>query len=138
MIIPNKINLVNQDDNVSCVLACVAMLTGKKLVQVRTGAIKIGLTPPLNVIEQAKLLATFKLAWTPTIEEVIYKGNIYILKVSSLNTIAGQHSIIADCRSGEIEIFDPQNGVKDKNFYTVDNFKNFSTPVRIIDPYEGK
>jgi len=47
MIIPKIIIEVQQDDNKSCALACIAMLTGRELNVVRHAVeASLGITPP--------------------------------------------------------------------------------------------
>jgi len=47
-------------------------------------------------------------------------GKLYLLAVPSLNSKANLHSIILDCRlEGIVDIYDPNMGKKDKDYYVL-------------------
>jgi hypothetical protein len=140
--IPSRIKLVNQDDNVSCVLAGVAMVTGVSLSMIRERCKILNIWPPLNTFDQCRLLVfcgIFPVMQNIDCESLI-EGNVYAVTVPSLNTKGhGLHSIIVDTRNeGDIQIFDPQNGIEGKDFYTEDALKCYSTVLKLIDPVVGQ
>lgn len=137
--ISKEIKLVNQDDDVSCSLACISMITGKNLSSVRMIAGEMGITAPCNNLEFLRILTAFKVLGVSvdTYDETMYENHLYKIVVPSLNSKRGTHAIIADTRHGELRIYDPQQDRKGKDFYTTENLKSWSSPIRIIDIYTG-
>jgi len=135
MKIPKEIKLVNQYDNLSCVLACMSMVTGKKIETVKSVIEKINIKAPLTNMQLLRTLSYFRVLALPvnTSDESLYRGSLYIITVPSLNCERGNHAIVADARGDELLIYDPQDGVEGKKFYDESNLKNWSSPIKIID-----
>lgn len=141
--VPEKITLVNQDDNKSCSMACIAMVTGKPLDLVRGQLLSnCGLTPGMDSMEILKGLSYYQVLGVPVpFTEKLYLGDIYILTVKSKNEgkefCNAFHHIVGDFRSGEAEIYDPQNGRNEKEYYTEDDYYQIEA-IKIIDIHGEK
>ena len=133
-----RIELVNQDNDVSCALACIAMLTGEPLEKIRHHAESVfGIKPPVKMKDVVKLLTyyNFFCHQTPAYEP-LYTGYIYLLSVRSLNT-TGVHSILLDARETKEIVYDPQKGVKGKRYYSDSNDLNYLDALKLIDIFEN-
>ena len=131
MNVVKNIDLVNQKDDLSCTIACVAMLSGYSFDYVRKIAKHNSLIAPLNTIETLQLLCEVKVLGMHKPDEILESGDLYLLTVPSLNSV-GFHNIILDLREGLKNVFDPQKGRENKRFYTQKNLKNWSTTIEII------
>jgi len=135
MNIPEKIKLINQKDDISCTLACVAMVTGKKMGTIKMAAEELGIKPPCDNLEFLRLLTFFQVLGIPNnvSDEMIYSDALYKVSVPSINSKRGLHAVVIDTRHGDIRVYDPQRGREGKEFYTAENIKSFSSPIKIID-----
>ena len=116
-----NMKIVNQDDDKSCMLACVAMISDKTLTEIRSlykGNI------PLSDRELFDLVESLELAIYSERYNEIHRNSVYIIVVPSLNITGGTHGIVVDTRGGEMRVFDPQHGRKGKKWYTTDNLKS--------------
>ena len=137
MKVPSKIKLVNQNSDISCMFACVAMVAGKNLSTVVDVANELKIYPPCSMMEFMRLLTCFRILGVPEPLEGLRDNALYKVCVPSLNSQAGLHSIIIDSRGDRYEVYDPQNGMEGKKFYTRKNFKTFSLPIKIVDIRDG-
>ena len=102
----------------SCASACVAMLLGEPVKQVKAAFHKGYFDDRLTVagyLRERGMFARDILASQRKFES----GKIYVLAVPSLNTVGGTHYIIADARD-VLEVLDPQKGNKGRKYYTYD------------------
>ena len=127
-----EITLVNQQEKTDCVAACIAMIVGVDINKVKKAAKEINLSFPMTNIDSVKLLCFFSVVGIMQTDESLYSGKIYKVGVASRNSV-GLHSLIIDLRSKKIKVYDPQNGVYGKNFYSEKEIpENYFSPMEII------
>lgn len=133
-----NIKLINQDDDTSCVLACLAMLTGTSMKVARESARELRMTCPLNDLEFLRLLALHGLLGIRQAEDNLFGGELYKVCVPSLNFAAGFHAVIIDLRELHTpKLYDPQNGREGRKFYGMDlslgEGLKYISAIRIVD-----
>jgi hypothetical protein len=125
-----EISLVSQaKDSNDCVLACVAMLTGKSIEELR------GQLPEetdhesgYSSFEEEFLLLTNKIYSVTLTPSWILYGAVYLVSVPSKNQERALHRIVLDCRDPDNLIcFDPQTGNVDENKLYTGNEVIFDT-----------
>lgn len=102
------IELKQQIDNVTCVSACAAMLTGKSVELVVDEFHDHYMRYQTDLDDYLKENGV--IAERTEHRSRLEPGNVYVLTVPALNSIGKFHQILADTR-GELKIYDPsRNG----------------------------
>lgn len=124
-----EIKHVQQQDDKSCVIACIAMITGKSFEDIY----KIAKEVPCGEEEQNKLLVLNNIYPKRFLDNTLYINKRYIVSTPSLNFPGIMHCIVIDTNSnGSISVYDPQKDVKDKKYYTHKNLESWGDVTEII------
>lgn len=117
--------LVKQTTDWDCAFACIAMVCGVSLDDVMDVA---GVTRPPLLNEEMRIIAHFQCLPTQVLDSALYTNRVHIVTVPSLNFEALNHAIVLTTsdEGEDAKVYDPQNGRKDKKFYTQDNLKCWS------------
>lgn len=126
-----NITLVNQQCSKSCVIACMAMVAGVSFEEAYKSIEDIA-EPPLSDMPTRIGLTRLGVAcFSDTI--ILWKGEVYLLDVPSLNLLGSMHCIVVDTRSDEYGIYDPNYGIPGKKYYSSwDDIKGFGTAMRVM------
>jgi len=124
----NKISLVNQQDDKSCVVACIAMITGKPYEEIRACFKEDDI--PVYPHAQDAVLCKYGFVTKRNTLQSLYPHGIYILSVPSLNTPAQMHAVVLD--TTDYVIYDPQQGRPDRKFYTYSMIQSWGAADEII------
>lgn len=111
---------LTQPSHNTCVITCLAMLTGRPTDDEELMAIHEVLwsAPGGNM---ASILDHLKIVHRPRVDrDHIEAGKCYLVTVPSLNTPGSFHQVIFDARNG-LEVLDPAEGYEGKLFYTRDD-----------------
>lgn len=126
---------VQQQDDFSCGVACVAMVTGRSFEEV---AKDHGVRQGMCAEDMDALLVLYGMAFERQLYPTLKPGSTYIVTVPSLNRVGGLHFIVVrtkeftDATSLSADILDPQYG-------RADNYEEFlltswAEAVRILNP----
>lgn len=125
---------VQQPTDSSCVLACVAMVSGLELstvIQVAENTFHHDpLAHGLSCAEKVKLLDTLGIGFTHVWPIQLTFLNVYVVAVPSLNIKAAMHEVIFDMRD-EYEVLDPNLGRSGKEVYDRDTIRGYAEVLRI-------
>lgn len=125
-----KIKLVNQREDNDCVLACIAMVTGKKYQYLRD---KYSPKLPMNLDEQNIILVKEGI-YPREVKDNRYlsKGGLYIVATPSLNKPGVMHALVIDCQTDDWKVYDPQKGRPCYKYYIKATFKQWYDAIEII------
>lgn len=70
----------------------------------------------MGIKEELKFLIKHGIEFNQLIYTTLFNGT-YLVTVPSLNINKGYHRIVIKCKDGDVQVFDPNNGIKDKKFY---------------------
>jgi hypothetical protein len=123
-----KIKHVQQDDDKSCTLACIAMVTGASYAELKKNVMQV----PVPHSEVDRLLYANGMYPLRSVYTTLFAGKTYIVAVPSLNFKGGMHSIVV--QTGETPedpfvILDPQEGREGREFYTLENLISWEGPI---------
>ena len=101
-----RIELVNQDDDVSCIAACIAMVSGESLKHVKKtlGDTDKGLLDVLIGLKKFNLYGNLQAF------PVLLIDRVYTLTTPSLNFPGKNHQVVVTTFDNEMKVFDPQYG----------------------------
>lgn len=126
---PKDIQLINQPDDDSCVVACIAMITCMPFEMVRS----LFKSVPVSVEDECKVLSTLGVYAEYNRKIANWTNSVYLLTVPSLNCPGGLHEIVLIIDSqGLCKILDPQSGREGKKFYTRFSQCNYSYAFRML------
>lgn len=140
---------VIQKDSMSCIPACLSMLTGKDQLIIDKEFIPYYLKNELTV---SRYLEKHNIRtipyYTAGIHEIL-NGNLYLGTVPSLQIQGLFHQIIIDARFVKPVVYDPCKGIPNKNYYVVERcdddrdchlqfpLRSFLIDYKIILPSRG-
>lgn len=122
--------LIKQKTDNDCVLCCVAMVAGvsyKEALKAFDGE------PPYNFWHEIAALNRLGMMTDYTNPRFMYENSIYLITVPSLNISHVNHRIVVDLIVPGYKVYDPQKGIKGKEFYEYKDIKGFSEVVRVFD-----
>lgn len=118
LVVLETMKLVQQKDDYSCGVACIAMVTGKPYDEVRAlvSEHSIGLHPR----DVDFLLGQLGVEYSRLMYPELCKCVPHIITVPSLNIVGGLHYVVADVSEGVLCVLDPQRGREGRKFYAYD------------------
>lgn len=115
--IPKQIELVRQPTPSSCSHACVAMVTGLDVNDVRAA-----LPEPAGPDHYVQFLCRQQIHVGSPAEKLHY-GSVYLLTMASKNLLGKMHLVVLDLRDEQApKLFDPVDGVEGREPATLDEF----------------
>ena len=109
--------LINQINSHTCVHACLSMVSGFPI----RGIIEELGDQALELKEEIGFLIKHGISFNQLIYTTMFNGT-YLVTVPSLNK-KGYHRVVVICDDGDVEVFDPNEGL-DKEFYDQVKFLN--------------
>lgn len=126
---------VQQEDDFTCGVACVAMVAGMSFWRARRRW-KHPITSGLSAWHLNQLLRNCKVRFRRNSLPRLRTTNAYIVTVASLNIVGGLHHVVMFF-DGRWNVLDPQRGRKGKRFYA--KHRDDSSGVQLLswaDPVE--
>ena len=124
-----KIRHVQQESPTGCVVACVAMVTGRSYAAVRAA---VG-QDALSLREMRKLLVHYGILTEMSADMTAWADDLYIAIAPSLNIEGSTHAIVLDLRArGEDIILDPNQGRPGVKVYDRNNLGSWLGLYRIV------
>ena len=126
-----EVEHIKQEDGNGCVIAAIAMATGKSYKEVAENTdrdfIKYGMTELDKVAVIEKLGFQWEHLYPPDLSE----EGIYLIAVPSLNLIGHFHCIVVECNEHGYKVFDPQVGNHHKFTYTNDTLISYGEVIKV-------
>lgn len=110
-------NLINQQDDFTCGVACAAMVAGvpfESALAEAAGFIKVN---GMGSREMGTLLRKLGVRFTRKLFPELRRTVPHIVVAPSLNVVGGLHYIVVDLSNGVVEVYDPQRGRPGKQYY---------------------
>ena len=122
-----NIEHVRQEDDSSCLLACIAMVAGVSFEEAKRAVQECGGGTPVLVRVAMRALVRLNVLPTPQLGLDIYHGKTYIVSVPSLNHPGLMHSIVIDLSEGkrdawQVKVYDPNEGREGVLAYDTEQF----------------
>lgn len=108
------INHVRQTpDGHDCVLACIAMVSGRTLEEIATGYSLLNRGAPyVTKQDEECLFVTLGIDFIAYSHAIMMPGRVYLITVASKNREGCFHRVVVDWRNAEfLQILDPQHGL---------------------------
>lgn len=118
----------NQINDKSCVHACLAMITGKSVIEI-WDRFPFPLTPKheLTLLIESRLWPVCQQHFSNQFPMC----GLYLVSVPSLNVEGVNHRVVVSVRETDVICYDPQKGREGKKYYSSDSFSPGSgTPVK--------
>ena len=109
-------NLIRQKDDVTCGIACAAMVAGVSFDVARRKRRK-PITNGISSREMSRLLSDLGVKFQRRMHPEIRRTCPHIITVPSLNVVGGMHYVVMFF-DGRWNVLDPQRGRKGKKFYS--------------------
>lgn len=115
---------VIQKDSMSCIPACLSMLTGRDQLQVDEEFTLYYLKNELTISRYLEKHSIETIPYyTAGIHQVL-NGNLYLCTVPSLQIQGFFHQIIIDARFVGLVVYDPCKGIPNKHYYVIERCKD--------------
>jgi ABC-type bacteriocin/lantibiotic exporter with double-glycine peptidase domain len=133
---------VQQEDDYSCGIACLAMVSGLSFSEVFSRCKSFFASEHgIGSRELDVSLRHLKISYSRKLYPHFPKTCLYIMTVPSLNIVAGNHFVVVDLRDAVWTVYDPQRGREGKKFYaeTIKSqdgiqISGYSEVVQILGP----
>ena len=127
-----EILFVQQPDNLTCTVACVAMIAGVSFDDALFAHIDLG-KPPYAENESMIALVRLGVFSRKQIDNQLIEGRLYMADVPSINVLGVMHAIVIDTRNKDsIKVYDPQQGKENIKHYTYEILQGFSNLIWCI------
>lgn len=113
----------------SCVVACIAMVTGRPFEEVECDVLTQGMAVPMIPDAYMDFLVQknmFPMPVSANAPNPFIFGQLYLVTVASLNHMSGLHMVVIDYRGDYPKVYDPQEG-RDGKFLTSDDWQGTGT-----------
>lgn len=131
-------NFVQQVDSNGCVVACIAMITGKPYNEIKMNDFPDwnNQSGGITADDRDKALVRNGIWPRRQVDNILNPGSLYTVSVASLNRKGGMHQVVVDCRFDMFKVYDPQMGNEGMEFYTVHTLLSFGDTVEVINVNE--
>ena len=109
--------LINQQDDSTCGVACAAMVAGVPFEVAHAKAKEFIRKSGIGTREMGSLLRRLGVRYTRLMIPDLKRCVPHIVVVPSLNHVGGNHYVVIDLSNEYVEVFDPQSRRPGKAFY---------------------
>ena len=125
--------IIKQKTDNDCVLCCVAIIAELTYKQARN-LFPLIKDPPYSSYEMKLALTKIGFYCDYSDPNHTYSNSLMTMAVPSLNFPAIHHQIVADTRTKQYKIYDPNKGVEGRKFYKEwEDIKGFADVIRLIN-----